>query len=93
MNARSTTIDPDLLARNLELLAEERKGRLRRMAIRNRPPRRGWLLPFGGRYRARSRARIWWVAPATWAIVFSIGFLLNDWFWDALGQTVARFEP
>ena len=90
MHARTSTIDPDVLARGLQQLADEQEGRLRRIAIRNQRNDLGWFTSWILRRPAPSGARFWWLAPASWAVVFSVGFFVTDWFWDAFDQFLGR---
>ena len=90
MHARTSTVDPDVLTRNLLQLADEQEGRLRRIAIRNRRNNLGWFDSWFQLRPAPGDVRFWWLAPASWAVVFSIGFLVTDWFWDAFGQFLGR---
>lgn len=86
MNAHTSTVDQNGLARNLQQLADEHKGRLRRIAIRLRHDEHGRFASWLRRRPTRNSARIWWLAPASRAVVFSVGFLVTDWVWDAFGQ-------
>ena len=91
MHSRTSTIDPGVLARNLRQLADEQEGRLRRMTIRNQRNGRGWFTSwFRGGLPKPSGGRLWWLAPASWAVVFSIGFFVTDQIWDAFGQFLGR---
>jgi len=86
MNAHTSIVDQNDLADNLQQLADEHEGRLRRIAIRHQQNDRGWFASWFRLPPARSGVRLWWVAPASWAVVFSIGFFFTDWIWDAFGQ-------
>lgn len=90
MPARTSTIDPEILARNLLQLADEKESRLRRIAIRSRRNKLGWFDSWFQFRPPRADVRYWWLAPASWAVVFSIGFFVTDWFWDAFGQFLGR---
>jgi hypothetical protein len=90
MNTHSSTVEQNGLARNLQQLAAEHEGRLRRISIRDRHNDQGWFTPWFRQRPTPGGVRLWWAAPASWAVVFFVGFLVTDWNWDAFGQFIGR---
>jgi hypothetical protein len=91
MNAHTSIVEQDDLSQNLQQLADEHKGRLRRIAIRDQRNNYGWFMSWLLSPRARSKSGpLWWLAPTTWAVVFTVGFLVTDQAWDAFGQFLGR---
>lgn len=77
--ATHTSIDALTLARNMRQLRAEEKGRLRRMAIRRRPARKG-----------RLESALWWVWPTSWATVLSTVYFTTDVLRDTLDFVLAN---
>jgi hypothetical protein len=105
MNADASIVDQSDLAQNLQQLADNLKmstigqlekferpqeGRLRRIAIHHQQNDLSWFALWLRLPPTRSGMRLWWLAPASWAVVFFIAFLVTDWFWDAFGQFLGR---
>ena len=87
MNAHTSIVEQNDLAHTLQQLADEHESRLRRIAIRDQRNNYGWFVSWLLRPPARPKSGpLWWLAPTSWAVVFTIGFLVTDQVWDAFGQ-------
>ncbi len=64
------------LSRNLTDIEKERRERQRRIAARRQE-----LLQENFRQTKRRLVQkaLWWVSPASWTVVFVVGFFMTDW--------------
>ena len=92
MNAHTSIVYQNGLTQKLQQLADEHEGRLRQIAIRHPQNDHGWFTSWLRLPPSPSVLRLWWLAPASWAVVFFFGFLVTDWIWDAFGQFLGRLE-
>lgn len=76
--------DADQIARNLVQLAEEDRGRARRMALRAQSGGRSCLFAFG------TVSPNWWVSPLACSSLLAIGFLTRDWSWQILDHVLVQ---
>ena len=69
------------LAENLSRIEHDRQERQRRIAEQRQ---QAAAESFHLRRRSLIQKALWWVSPASWAVVFVGGFFVTDWILDRL---------